>query len=115
TEGPWATLTFARDNQLPDSGLPSIAPAATVTLPAPGNLSWRITGSTAISGISLQPAGTIITLLFTTADTSTVSDGTTLKLNNGVPFTSGVPATNRILTALCDGTKWLEISRSSDS
>jgi hypothetical protein len=85
----------------------TVASAATFTAP-PGNDLISVTGSTTITAITASYPGRELTLVF--ASTAQVTDnGGTLNLNGN--FTGGA---NRVLKVVCDGTNWLEVSRSAN-
>jgi len=81
-----------------------IVSAATITLGDDGNF-FDITGSVNITNITAKPAGFIAYLQF---DSSlVVVDGGNLILSGDF-----VTATQSLLTIICDGTNWFELSRS---
>jgi hypothetical protein len=86
-------------------GVPQVASAATVTLPA--NCGFvNITGTTNVSTIRAAPAGTRVTLYFGAA--LTVDDGTgNLNLAGNFNTTNG-----DTLTLISNGSSWHEIGRS---
>jgi len=84
-----------------------VASAATdFTLGADGWL-YDITGTTGIDSIKSQTVGKIVFLQFDS--TPTVTDGGNLKLAGNFVATAG-----DILSLICDGTDWFEISRSAN-
>lgn len=86
-------------------GLPPVASAATVTLPANSGF-VNITGTTNINTITAAPAGTRVTLYFGGA--LTVNDGTgNLNLAGNFSTTNG-----DTLTLISNGSSWFEIARS---
>lgn len=84
-----------------------VACSSALTLPAPGNHGWRVTGTGTITSITPQAADTQITLRFSTG--VTVSNGSNLRLAGS--FNAGADDT---LTLMADGTNWYEISRSAN-
>jgi hypothetical protein len=90
-----------QDN-LPDV-LNSKAAAATLALP-PGDI-ITVTGNTGITSITASYVGRRVTLIFT--GTPTVTDGSNLKLNGNL-----VASADDTLSLVCDGTNWIETSRS---
>lgn len=87
--------------------VPSIASAATITLPSRGSL-FRITGTTNITNIVRNGQdGRVVTLLFDGA--LTVTRGGSLLV-----ATSFVTTSDDTLTLVCDGAtdRWVELSRS---
>lgn len=66
---------------------------------------YEISGATTITTISATYSGHKITIHFTS--TAQVTDGSNIKLNGN--FTGGA---DRVLTLVCDGTNWVEMSRS---
>jgi len=92
--------------ELSDLTNATVAAAATTTLPV-----WSddidITGTTGITSITRSWAGRIVTLTFAAA--LTVTDGSNLKLAGNFVTTAG-----DTLTLRCDGTNWIEVSRSAN-
>ena len=87
--------------------LPSVASAATITLPTQDNV-VRITGTTNITSVlSAGHTGHRITLVFD--DVLTVVRGGSLLVASN--FTTSA---NDTLTLVCDGSNWLEVSRSAN-
>ena len=86
----------------------SVASAATVTLPL-GRRYYAITGTTGISSITASYVDHVVSLKFTDATPGTVTDGSNLNLAGNF-----VPTTSDVLTLVCDGTNWNEISRSAN-
>lgn len=78
--------------------------AAALTLPADGEY-FYITGTTSITSITASFAGRRVTMEFN--DPLTVTDGSNLSLAGNF-----VAAFKGALTLICDGTKWIECSRS---
>lgn len=90
---------------LPPPAAPTIASAATITIPA-GVQVALISGTTGITSINAAGhSGNRVTLIFQGA--LTVTDGSNLKMAGG--FTTTADDT---LTLACDGTNWHEVSRS---
>ena len=85
--------------------LPVVASAATLTLPTNQRI-VRITGTTGITSINISGQScNVITLVFD--DALTVTDGGNLILAGNFVTTA-----NDVLTLLCDGSNWFEVSRS---
>lgn len=82
----------------------SLASAGSMSLGNDGN-SFKITGTTNISNITIKIAGTIVQLIFT--DVLQVQNGGNIVLTNGAFNT----ANNYLLTLISDGTNWIEVSR----
>lgn len=90
-------------------GLPTVASAASVTLPDYTD-TVIISGTADITSITASTAGRRVTLLFSgVAGTSGVVDGSNLKLASTFGYTA-----DDTLSLLCDGTNWYEISRSAN-
>jgi hypothetical protein len=88
-----------------DVSPPSLASAATLTLPRGAN-TVSVTGTTGITSIvAAGNARRTVTLIF--ADALTVTDGSNLKLAGNFTTTA-----DDVLTLYCDGTYWIEVSRS---
>lgn len=83
--------------------MPTVASAATVTLP--GDPVITISGTTTITSITASWAGRRVTLIFSGALTFT--DGSNLKLNGNFVTTA-----DDTITLVCDGTNWFEQARS---
>lgn len=83
---------------------PSVASAATVTLPDNAD-TFLITGTTNITSVTASRAGREVTLVF--ASTPTFTDGSNLKLSADLVATA-----DDSITLLCDGTNWVETGRS---
>jgi hypothetical protein len=81
-----------------------VASATTVTLPESGNY-FNISGTTAITSVTTSWAGRIVTLKF--QDVVTFTDGSNLKLAGNFVTTA-----DDVITLVCDGTNWVEMSRS---
>ncbi len=90
-----------------DSGTgDAIASASTVTLPNSG--SWfAITGTTGITSITASWRGRVVVLQF--SGILTVTDGENLALAGSYTTSSA-----DTLTLVCDGTSWIEVSRSAN-
>lgn len=87
--------------------VPSVASAATVSLPF-GSPVVKITGTTTITSLTAPGhAGRRVTLIF--GDVLTFTDGSNLKLAGN--FTTAADAT---ITLVCDGTNWYEEQRSTN-
>jgi hypothetical protein len=84
----------------------TLASAATLS-PEPGAETATVTGSTTITGITAQPEGALLDLLF--ASTAQVTDGGNLLLAGN--FTGGA---GRVLSLRSDGTNWWERGRSTN-
>tara|TARA_B100000809_G_C14903840_1_gene447256 strand:- start:376 stop:720 length:345 start_codon:yes stop_codon:yes gene_type:complete len=100
-------------NQHSAAGIPiTIASATTLTIPYPAEY-VKVTGTATSTSISATNsfAGRIVTLHFTEA--ANVNHAGNIKLAGGVPFTT--IAADTTLTLACDGTNWVEISRSINS
>ena len=85
--------------------LPTIGSAAALALPNGSDEDFLVSGTTTITSIVARRPKRRVTLVFTS--TAQMTDGSNLKLNGN--FTGGA---NRTITLLCDGTNWLEVSRS---
>jgi parallel beta-helix repeat protein len=85
------------------ASVPTVASAATVTLP--GDPVVTISGTTTITSVTASWAGRIVTLVFSGALTFT--DGSNLKLNGNFVTTA-----DDTITLGCDGTNWIELCRS---
>jgi len=84
-----------------------IASAATISIPADGDV-FHVTGTTNITnGITVNPTdnGRLVRLIFDS--TPTVSDTGTSVLNGDFVATA-----NDVLTLTCEGTNWYEVARS---
>ena len=92
------------DTAFHNLGIPSLASAATVTLPAAGS-EFIISGTTDITSVAVSWKGHIVTLSF--ADVLIFTDGSNLKLAGHF-----VTADDSTITIMCDGTNWNEVSRS---
>jgi hypothetical protein len=97
-----------RDNNLGAVTVPSVASAATITLPALIDF-ITVTGTVGITSITASYPGRVVTLQFSNASPGQVTDGSNLKLNGNF-----VPTTDDTLTLVCDGTNWVEIARSAN-
>ena len=102
--GTSATLFHADTPRAQREGITSIASAATITIPAFGEI-FDISGTTGITSITASWEGRKVTLHF--AGALTVTDGSNLKLSGNFVTTA-----DDTLTLYCDGTDWREISRS---
>jgi len=91
------------------AAVPSVAAAATTTLP--GDPVVTITGNTGITAITASYAGRRVTLLF--SGTPTVTDGSNLKLAGNF-VAAGTTNDVDSLTLVCDGTNWIEEARSTN-
>lgn len=90
-------------------GLPTVASAAAVTLPSYTDTAI-ISGTADITSIVASAAGRVVTLIFTgAAATNGVVDGSNLKLTGDFAYSA-----DDTLQLICDGTNWLEISRSAN-
>jgi hypothetical protein len=88
-----------------DVTAPSVASAATLTLPRGADV-VSVTGTTGITSIvATGNARRTATLIF--AGALTVTDGSNLKLAGNFTTTA-----DDVLTLYCDGTNWFEVSRS---
>lgn len=87
-----------------DQPTPSVASAATVTLPDGADF-VKVTGTTSITSVTASYAGRRVTLHF--AGVLTFTDGSNLKLANDF-----VTAADSTISILCDGTDWFELARS---
>jgi hypothetical protein len=85
--------------------VPSVASAATITLP--GFPFVTVTGTTTITTIVAGSPGQRVTLKFTS--TAQVTDGSNLELAGNL-----TGAANRTLSLVCDGTSWIETGRSAN-
>jgi Right handed beta helix region len=85
----------------------NVASAATLTLPNTGTDAYTITGGTTITTMTIQPAGTQVTLIFGGAGGSKITAGGTFKISGN--FTPG--ASGGTMTLLSDGTNWWETGR----
>lgn len=83
---------------------PSVASAATITLP-PGPDVVTVTGTTTITSVAAGQTGRRVTLVFSGALTFT--DGSNLKLAGNFVTTA-----DDTISLVCDGTNWIETSRS---
>lgn len=83
--------------------MPTVASAATVTLP--GDAVVTISGTTTITSITASWAGRRVTLIFSGA--LTLTDGSNLKLAGNFVTTA-----DDAITLVCDGTNWVETARS---
>lgn len=92
-------------NDFGTQNLPTVASAATITLPGWADV-VEVTGTTAISSINTGRPGRRVTLIFTNAAPGSVSSGSHLVLRSA--FT---PAQNWTLTLISQGTTWYEVSR----
>ena len=89
--------------------VPSVASAATVTIPAYAGSPALvvITGTTGITSVTASWPHRMVTLRFTDAAPGTVTDGSNLKLAGNF-----VPTTDDTITLICDGVNWHEVARS---
>jgi hypothetical protein len=95
-------------NNLGNEPLPTTASAATTSLPAAFDL-VNITGTTTITSITASNVGRRVTLQFTNASPGGLTDGGNLQLAGNFG-----PTGNDTITLICDGTNWIECSRSGD-
>ena len=93
------------------AGVLTIASAATLDLPNGSDEVFKVSGTTPITSITARRPKRRVTLIFTSTAPMTDSPPGTgnLQLNGMADFTGGA---NRTITLLCDGTNWLELSRS---
>jgi hypothetical protein len=98
---------FFRD--LVTSTLPTVAAAASTTLPIHGGV-VEVTGGTTITEIVAQKPGVRVTLVWGAAATFDVTDGGNLKLAGNIT----THVANGTLTLVSDGTNWCEASRSAN-
>jgi hypothetical protein len=84
----------------------TVASAATITLPDKGDF-ISITGTTNITSVTASWTGRVVTLKF--AGALTFTDGSNLLLAGNL-----TTANNTTITLICDGTNWLEMSRSAN-
>lgn len=89
-----------------DGSTNSVASASSIDLPMSGQL-VTVTGTTNISSITALGRGASVTLVF--EDVLTVNDGSNLVLNGNFVTTA-----NDTLSLVCDGTNWIETSRSTN-
>ena len=87
-----------------DQTILTVASAAGITLPADGDV-FSISGTVSITQVTPSWAGRRVTLVF--ADILTFTDGSNLVLAGNF-----VTTTNDSITLACDGTNWIESSRS---
>ena len=85
--------------------------SASSMAPSKNHAVQRITGTTANGTLTPTYAGHVVTFVFAASCTiySTITGSTTTYLSGGVDFAG---TANDTLTLVCDGSKWLEISRS---
>jgi hypothetical protein len=88
------------------TSMPSVASATTMTLPAGGTV-FNITGTTAITSVTASKAGRMVVLKF--AGILTFTDGSNLSLAGNF-----VTSADDCISLVCDGTNWLEVSRSAN-
>lgn len=89
------------------TAIPSVASAANIVLPRGWEL-VNITGTTNITSITAtNQTGRRVTLKF--AGILTFTDGSNLKLNSNF-----VTSADDTITLVCDGTDWIEVSRSAN-
>lgn len=100
-----AMITDIRKAVSVASQLPTVASAATITVPANARAAL-VSGTTGITSITAGPAGMPLTLIF--QGILTVTDGSNLKLAGN--FTT---AANATLSLISDGTNWIETSRAT--
>lgn len=84
--------------------MPSVASAATITVPSPSEV-FHVTGTTTITSVTASWAGRRVTLVF--ADALTLTDGSNLKLAGNLVTTA-----DDTITLVCDGANWIETGRS---
>jgi hypothetical protein len=84
-----------------------VASATTLVLPEVTSNFYEVTGTTGITSIRVSWPGRFVALKFN--DVLTVTDGSNLKLAGN--FTTSA---DDILTVVCDGTNWYEVSRSAN-
>jgi hypothetical protein len=101
------TTTGATDESPTLPALASVASATTVTLPSNGQ-AYSVTGTATITSIVARPVDTGRRVLLIFASTASLTDGSNLKLVGN--FTG---ATNATLSLVCDGSNWIELSRSA--
>ena len=83
----------------------TITSAATISITARSRPLVTVTGSVTVTSIDATYAGDEVTLLF--GSTAQLTDGSNLKLVGD--FVGGA---TRVIRLICDGTNWLEVSRS---
>ena len=88
------------------SGSGTIASAATITLPADGEL-FTITGATSITSVVASWRGRRVT--FVSSGALTFTDGSNLKLAGNYSMSA-----DDTITLVCDGANWYEVARSGD-
>lgn len=86
--------------------IPTVASAATVTLPAHSDI-VIISGTTTITSVTASWVGRVVTLMF--SGILTFTDGSNLKL-----LANFVTTADDTITMYCDGTNWFEMSRSAN-
>jgi parallel beta-helix repeat protein len=89
------------------SRIPTVASAATLTLPRGAGDFVQVTGTTTITAITPTFVGHRVTLQFTGA--LTVTDGLVLRLAGNFVTTA-----DDTLTIMCDGTNWFELGRAAN-
>ena len=82
----------------------NVASSSTVTLGDDGN-TFKITGTTTITNITIKTAGTVVILYFET--TITMTDGGNLVLQGNYSAVA-----NDAIVLVSDGTNWIEVARS---
>lgn len=85
----------------------NVASAGTLTLGNDGN-SFKVTGTTSITSITIKPAGSVVYLIFT--GILTLTNGGNLILNGNF-----VTAANSRIELISDGTSWYEVARNPTS
>lgn len=86
------------------AGFPAVASATTIALAETASV-FQITGTTNITSVTASWAGRRVTLVF--VGILTFTDGSNLKLAGNLVTTG-----DDTITLVCDGTNWLECSRS---
>ncbi len=87
-----------------------VASASTITLGDSANF-FVVTGSTNIDYITASWPGRLVVLRFNASGLFAVKDDNNIKLNGPFSLPVGQYFT---LTLICDGTNWIEVSRSAN-
>lgn len=85
--------------------IPVASVAGTITLPSPTAKVFSLTGTNAVTSITAQMRGRVVTLI--TSSTASLTNGSNLKLASNWPG-----GTNHSITLVSDGTNWIETGRS---
>ena len=101
-DGGTGTAKIVKDNLTGETV--DVASVAAVTLPYSGDY-FNITGTDNITSITASWVGRRVTLKF--ADILTFTDGSNLKIAGNFVTTA-----DDTITLICDGTNWIELSRS---